>query len=106
MNSLKLDEARAQNVKCSRNELTVDLIDGRKISVPLTWFPRLQHSTPKQRNKWRLIGRGEGIHWPELDEDISVEALLEGQASGETSASIEKWLQRRTNRKTLRKQRR
>jgi len=73
----------------------VDLADGRTISVPLTWFPRLAHATPEERNRWRLIGKGEGIHWEEIDEDVSVEGLLAGKPSGETQASLKKWLSRR-----------
>ena len=70
--------------------LSVDLGDGRTISVPLVWFPRLVNGTPKERNNWRLIGRGEGIHWEDLDEDISIEGLLAGHASGESQASFKK----------------
>ena len=57
-------------------ELVLRLSDGRTISAPLAWFPRLLHATPEQRNNWRLIGKGVGIHWPDLDEDISVRSLL------------------------------
>jgi hypothetical protein len=76
--------------------LTVDLSDGRSISVPLAWFPRLAHGTLEERANWELIGRGEGIHWPELDEDISVEGLIAGRPSGESQQSLAKWLQRRS----------
>ena len=75
--------------------LTVDLADGRSVSVPLTWFPRLFNGTPTERTEWRLIGSGEGIHWPALDEDISVQSLLAGRGSGETDASLQRWLQAR-----------
>ncbi|GJL60761.1 MAG: hypothetical protein NPIRA03_36180 [Nitrospirales bacterium] len=77
--------------------LSVDLGDGRTISVPLVGFPRLVHGTPKERNNWRLIGRGEGIHWEDLDEDISIEGLLAGHASGESQASFKKWLDKRNS---------
>jgi len=80
----------AQDVKVTDDTLSVDLGDGRTISVPLAWFPRLVHGTPKERNNWRLIGRGEGIHWEDLDEDISIEGLLAGHASGESQASFKK----------------
>jgi hypothetical protein len=73
----------------------VDLVDGRTISVPLTWYPRLAQGTPEERVDWRFIGEGEGIHWPELDEDISIEGLLAGRRSGETQASLRRWLERR-----------
>ncbi len=85
----------AQDVKVTDDTLSVDLGDGRTISVPLAWFPRLVHSTPKERNNWRLIGRGEGIHWENLDEDISIEGLLTVHASGESQASFKKWLEKR-----------
>jgi hypothetical protein len=73
-------------------DLAVDLADGRAIAVPLVWFPRLAHATPAERANWRLIGSGAGIHWPELDEDISVESLLAGRSSRESAASLERWL--------------
>jgi hypothetical protein len=72
--------------------LTVDLVDGRTVSVPLAWYPRLAHASAPERENWRLIGRGEGIHWPDLDEDISVEGLLVGRPSGESQASFQRWL--------------
>ena len=75
--------------------LTVDLADGRSISVPLAWYPRLGHGTPAERANWRLIGRGEGVHWPDLDEDISVDNLLSGARSGESAQSFTRWLESR-----------
>lgn len=74
---------RVQDVTATEEALTVDLSDGRSISVPLAWFPRLMHGTSAERSNWRLIGQGVGIHWPALDEDVSVENLLAGRASGE-----------------------
>jgi hypothetical protein len=68
-------EAIAPKPSINGDTLTVDLADGRTISVPLTWFPRLSHATPEERANWQLIGRGTGIHWPDLDEDISIESL-------------------------------
>jgi hypothetical protein len=85
----------ATNVVVTDDTLTVDLSDGRSISVPLAWYPRLVHGSPNERARWRMIGRGEGIHWPELDEDISVEALIGGKPSGESQQSFAKWLQMR-----------
>jgi hypothetical protein len=73
----------------------VDLADGRSIAVPLVWYPRLAHGTHEERTNWRLIGRGEGIHWPELDEDISVENLLSGARSGESQRSFKEWISAR-----------
>lgn len=87
---------QAQDVKVTDDTLSVDLGDGRTISVPLAWFPRLVHATPEERNNWRLIGKGEGIHWEDIDEDISIEGLLAGHASGESQASFKKWLENRT----------
>jgi hypothetical protein len=73
----------------------VDLDDGRTVSVPVAWFPRLVYGSQEERNNWRLIGKGEGIHWPDLDEDISVENLLFGKRSGESQRSFQKWLNAR-----------
>lgn len=91
----ELREAFAQGVTASDEALVVDLADGRTITLPLAWFPRLAHGTPEERANWRLIGGGAGIHWPELDEDISVESLLKGRRSGETQESLRRWLQAR-----------
>ena len=85
----------AQDVNVTDDTLRVELGDGRTISVPLAWFPRLVHATANERNNWRLIGSGEGIHWENLDEDISIEGLLAGHASGESQASFKKWLEKR-----------
>ncbi|GDY24067.1 hypothetical protein LBMAG56_54140 [Verrucomicrobiota bacterium] len=79
----------------SLGSLRVELSDGRIVSAPLAWFPRLQHGTVAERNHWRLIGGGEGINWPDLDEDISVENLLAGQPSGESQKSLQRWLDTR-----------
>ena len=84
--------AIAQAVEISDDLLKLDLTDGRVISVPLAWYPRLLAATSRERSDWRLIGRGEGIHWPSLDEDISVAALLAGHASAETQSSLKQWL--------------
>lgn len=88
----QLREAMAQGLSVSDDALVVDLADGRTITAPLPWFPRLAHGTPAERANWRLIGGGEGIHWPDLDEDISVESLLAGRRSGETQESLRRWL--------------
>ena len=89
-------EVRAQRLVVTDDSLIVDLSDGRSITVPLAWYPRLVHGTPKERSNWRWIGVGEGIHWPDLDEDISVENLLLGKASGESQDSLRSWLEERT----------
>lgn len=86
----------AEGVDVTEDTLTVELADGRSISVPLAWYPRLAHGTPDERRNWRLIGGGEGVHWPDLDEDISVEGLLAGRPSGESQTSLKRWLAART----------
>ena len=88
-------EAKAQNVSVTEDTLAVDLNDGRTISVPLAWFPRLLHGTTDERNHWRLVAGGEGIHWPDLDEDVSVENLLAGKPSGESQSSFKRWMESR-----------
>ncbi len=85
----------ALNVLLTDDTLSVDLSDGRSISVPIAWFPRLLHSSEQERNNWRLIGRGQGIHWEDIDEDISIEGLLAGRPSGESQESFKKWLAKR-----------
>ena len=94
--AIELKVPSATNVVVTDDTLTVDLSDGRTISVPLAWYPRLVQATDEERSTWRLIGRGEGIHWPEVDEDISVEGLIAGKGSGESQQSIAKWLSART----------
>ena len=92
---IELVVARATNVATTDDSLIVDLSDGRTLSVPLGWFPRLTHGTAEERANWRLIGHGEGIHWPDLDEDISVEGLIAGRGSRESQRSLAKWLEKR-----------
>ena len=87
--------AAAQSVHISADTLSVELADGRMIGVPLTWYPRLANGTAAERSNWRLVGNGEGIHWPDLDEDISVENLLAGVRSGESQRSLQRWLRSR-----------
>lgn len=93
--AIEIRIALAQSVSVTDDSLTVDLDDGRTISVPLAWFPRLIHGTAEERNNWRLIGKGEGIHWPDLDEDISIEGILLGRPSGESQRSFKCWLETR-----------
>ena len=88
-------EAKALDVRVTDDCLSVDLSDGRTISAPLSWYPRLMQGTDAERSNWRFIGDKEGIHWPDLDEDISVENLLLGKPSGESQASFKRWLERR-----------
>jgi Protein of unknown function (DUF2442) len=84
MNSLVLKTApRAMAVECSDDELRVSLTDGRWLSVPIVWFPRLARATSSERDNYELLGEGQGIHWPSVDEDVSVVGLLAGQPSVE-----------------------
>lgn len=97
MGSLDNDkrEARAQNVQVSDDTLTLDLVDGRTISVPLMWYPRLWHGTPQERDHYEIFGDGAYVHWPDLDEDLTAEGILEGYRSGENPESLKKWLEGR-----------
>ncbi|MGO9547481.1 MAG: DUF2442 domain-containing protein [Rhodomicrobium sp.] len=90
------DHPRAISVSVTPDVLEVALDDGRTIAAPLAWFPRLVHGTEEERSRARLIGQGEGLHWPDLDEDVSVEALLAGRPSAESAASLKRWLAGRT----------
>ena len=83
----------AMTITVTEDTLTADLSDGRTISVPLAWYPRLVHATPEERSIWELIGGGHGIHWPHLDEDISIEGMLAGRKSGESHRSFKQWLE-------------
>jgi hypothetical protein len=89
MNSSPLNPGqRVKDVRCGEDTLTVDLVDGRTISVPLAWYPRLLHASPEQRSAWETSGGGYGIHWPQIDEDLSTEGLLRGvPAPRQTAAS-------------------
>jgi Protein of unknown function (DUF2442) len=100
MSTLVIDSAgsRAIAVRLTDDALVVDLADGRTVSAPLAWYPRLLQATLNERERYRLIGEGEGIHWPGLDEDISVENILAGRASGEGAKSFEQWLEARSSR--------
>ena len=93
---LEINVPKAIEVQVSDDTLAVELADGRAISAPLAWYPRLLHATPEERQRWSLIGGGHGIHWEDLDEDISVENLLAGQPSGESQRSFKEWLEKRT----------
>lgn len=97
MTSLAIETriSTVQNVTVTEDTLVVDLTDGRTVSVPLAWYPRLLYGTPKECNNWRMIGKGEGIHWADLDEDISIENILVGKPSGESQNSLKQWLKER-----------
>ncbi len=92
ISSIEIEVPRAEDVRVTNDSLIVDLSDGRTISVPLEWFPRLLHATPEERSNWRLIGKGHGVHWEEIDEDIRVEGLVAGRPSGESQRSFKKWI--------------
>lgn len=87
--------SRILDVRVTDDTVAVDLADGRTISVPLAWYPRLLHGTPAERNNYRILGGGDGIHWPELDEDVSADNIILGQPSGESQDSFAKWLRSR-----------
>ncbi len=93
--AVEIEIPHAVDVQTTSDTLFVDLSDGRTISVPLGWYPRLEHASPDERSNWRLIGKGQGIHWEDINEDISVEGLLAGKPSGESQTSFKKWLQDR-----------
>lgn len=96
MSTLKIErEVFAESAAFSEDSMTVRLDDGRTISVPLAWYPRLQGGTQAERENYELVGDGEGIHWPDLDEDISVEGIIAGRRSAESANSLRQWLQRR-----------
>ncbi|OGA13189.1 MAG: hypothetical protein A3D95_05100 [Betaproteobacteria bacterium RIFCSPHIGHO2_12_FULL_69_13] len=98
ISAIEIEMPLAQSVRITEDTLRVELSDGRAISAPLAWYPRLLHATPAERNGWRLIARGRGIHWESIDEDISVEGLLAGRPSGESQSSFKKWLISRSSR--------
>jgi hypothetical protein len=97
MNSsaVEIQEARAQSVRVTEEALSVDLVDGRTIIVPLVWYPRLWHGTPGEPSHFEIFGDGAYIHWPDLDEDLTVAGLLAGRHSGESPQSLQKWLEAR-----------
>ncbi len=91
--AVEIQEARAQSAGLTDEALRIDLVDGRTIIVPLVWFPRLWYGTPRERNHFEIFGDGAYIHWPDLDEDLTVAGLLAGRRSGESPQSLKKWLQ-------------
>ena len=95
--SVATETAAAKNVRVTDRELVVELLDGRVVSVPLAWYPRLAEGSSRERRRWELLGPGIGIHWPDLDEDISIDGLLQGLPSGESRASLNEWRGARKN---------
>lgn len=96
--AFEIQEARAQHVSVSDDSLQIDLTDGRTIIAPLMWYPRLWHGSPAERNSCQIIGDGAYIHWPELDEDLTVSGVLTGYRSAESAKSFKKWLDGRSKR--------
>jgi hypothetical protein len=92
---IEIELPTIEKVHITGDILTVTLSDGRSISTPIAWYPRLLHSTARERSHWRFIGKGHGIHWEEIDEDVSVENILAGKSSGESQSSFKKWLETR-----------
>jgi hypothetical protein len=93
--AIEIEIPYAIGVRVTIDTLSVDLSDGRTISVPLGWYPRLERASKEEKKNWRLIGRGQGIHWNGIDEDISIEGLLAGRSSRESQISLRKWMQDR-----------
>lgn len=83
--SARISDERVADVRCTDNDLIVDLMDGRTISVPLAWYPRLASATPEQRAEWEICGGGYGIHWSQIDEDLSTDGLLRGAPAPRTA---------------------
>jgi hypothetical protein len=88
--------ATAANVRVDADAVTLELADGRVVSAPIAWYPRLSHASAAEKANWRLIAGGRGVHWADIDEDISVENILAGKPSGESQTSFKKWLEQRT----------
>lgn len=93
--AVEVQEARAQAVMVTDDSLAVDLVDGRTITVPLLWYPRLWHGTAEERQHVEVFGHGTYLHWPDLDEDLTVAGLLAGHRSGESPQSLKRWVEAR-----------
>ena len=93
VSTIEVRVPEAMEITVTEDTLSAELSDGRSISVPLAWYPRLVHATLEERGNWQLIGGGQGIHWPDLDEDISVEGFLAGRKSGESQVSFKRWIE-------------
>jgi hypothetical protein len=97
MNTLVLEaDPQVVDVSFTADQLSVAFSDGRFLLVPLSWYPRLFHATPAERNNWQLLGDGYAVEWPDLDEHIGIEGLLAGRRSGESKRSLERWLEKRS----------
>lgn len=93
--AIKIEIPYINRVVIADDTISFDLDDGRTISVPIAWFPRLLNASQEERNRWRLMGKGRGVHWDDIDEDISIEGILAGHPSGESRSSLRKWLESR-----------
>lgn len=102
ISAVEMEIPQAQSVRVTSDTLHVDLSDGRTISVPVGWYPRLANASAEERKDWRLIAQGRGVHWESIDEDVSVEGLLTGRPSGESQASFKRWLGSRQPRQVKR----
>lgn len=96
------ETARIVDAEVDENELTVHLEDGRSVTTPVEWYPRLAFATGEERQEFEIVGRGRGLHWPQLDEDLSVEGMLSGQPSGEGARSLKGWKEAMRERRRLR----
>jgi hypothetical protein len=97
--AVEVQEPRAQRVEVSEDALIIELVDGRVVRVPLTWYPRLWYGSAEERARFEIIGDGTLVHWPDLDEDLSVAGILAGRHSGESPESLKKWLDERKAKK-------
>lgn len=96
--AIDIRQYRAIDVRFEPTTLVVDLEDGRTLTVPLDWFPRLANGSPDERAHWRFIDEGAGVHWPDLDEDLSIQGLLDGRPSAERLESVQRWIAGREKR--------
>ena len=94
--TIEIKVPAAENTTITEDTFSVDLSDGRMISVPPAWCPRLTYASLSEQNNWRLIGKGYGIHWEDIDEDLSIDGLLAGKPSGESQTTFKKRLPNRT----------
>ena len=95
ISAIEIETPDILQVTVREDSLIVDFSDGRSITVPIVWYPRLLYATEKERSNWRLIAGGKGIHWPDIDENISAQALILGKPSQESSESLQTWLEKR-----------
>jgi len=92
---LEIREARAQSIEVQDDSIVVQLVDGRTIIVPLAWYPRLWYGSPEERQHFEVLGDGAYVHWPDLDEDLSIDGMVAGHRSGESAKSLKRWLSSR-----------